>query len=148
MKPKPPMFSTPTSGTLAQQYMHRARMFRDATIKLVDYSNSEQNLPKYALLTHAIELSLKAFALHSVPPEIRRPRNHDLRGWYRLALEYGLPDDPHIAKNIDHLQELHFTHYTRYPQEPATQVPDLSVIAGETADHLIDGLLTPIINPR
>ena len=30
----------------------------------------------------------------------------DLRAWYQLALEYGLPDDPHIAKNIDHLQEL------------------------------------------
>lgn len=77
---------------MAQRYMHRARMFRAAAIRLSDYSNGEQFLPKYALLTHAIELSLKAFALHSMAtgkPSGTRPSNHDLRGWYLLALQYG-----------------------------------------------------------
>jgi hypothetical protein len=101
------------------------------------------------LLTHAIELSLKALALHSVPPQISRPPNHDLRGWYQLALQYGLSNEPRVAENINRLHELHFTHYTRYPpkQELAIPVPDLSVIVDETVDHLIDKF-TPIINPR
>jgi hypothetical protein len=150
-KYKLPMFSQPPSGTKAQQYMHRARMFRDAANKLSDYSNGEQFLPKYALLTHAIELSLKAFELHSVAtgkPSGTRPSNHDLRGWYLLALQYGLKEDPSITENIELLSELHFTHYTRYPQEPpARSVPDLSVAADETVDYLI-GNFTPLINPR
>src|SRR5580658_6166145 len=67
-------------------------------------------LPKYASLTHAIELSLKAFALHSVAAgksSGNRPSNHDLRGWHDVALEYGLPDDPSVAENIDALSKLH-----------------------------------------
>ncbi len=138
---------------MAQQYMHRARMFREAAMNLSAYSNGGQFLPKYALLTHAIELSLKAFALHSVSigkPSGARPRDHDLRGWYRLARQYGLQDEPSIAENIDCLSELHFTHYTRYPQEPTApvlKVPDLSAIADATVDYLIDKF-TPLINPR
>lgn len=57
-----PIFSAQPSGNIAQQYLHRARMFRDAARQLPDYSNGEQYWPKYALLTHAFELSLKAFA--------------------------------------------------------------------------------------
>jgi hypothetical protein len=58
---KPPIFAARPIGNAAQQYMHRARMFRDAAIKLPDYSSAEQYWPKYALLTHAIELALKSF---------------------------------------------------------------------------------------
>jgi hypothetical protein len=122
-------------------------MFRQAAMGLSDYSNGEQFLPKYALLTHAIELALKAFALHSIPQDVKRPSNHDLRGWYDLALAYGLSQNPAMSENIDHMQELHFTHYTRYPQKPAGPVPDLSIIADETADYLI-AEFTLVINPR
>lgn len=104
---------------MAQQYLHRARMFRDAAMRLPDYSNGEQYWPKYALLTQAIELSLKAFAEHSVEsgkPPGREPKQHDLVGWYQLAREYGLPDEPSVADNLDLLNQLHLTHYTRYPQ--------------------------------
>jgi hypothetical protein len=79
---KPPIFSMRPTGDKAQQYLHRARMFRDAAIKLPDYSNGEQYWPKYALLTHAIELSLKAFAHNSVQngkPPGQEPKQHDLR---------------------------------------------------------------------
>jgi hypothetical protein len=147
---KPPIFPPPPTGTVAQQYFHRARMFRAAAIELSDYSNGEQFLPKYALLTHAIELSLKAFALHSVStgkPSGNRPSNHDLRGWYDLALQYGLPDDPSISDNINLLSKLHFTHYTRYPQDQETPVPDLSAIADTTIDHLIS-IFSQSITPR
>jgi hypothetical protein len=146
---KPPIFAPPPSGTLAQQYLHRARAFRNATINLADYSNGEQNLPKYAMLTYAIELSLKAFGLYleAAGQSFSRPPNHDLRGWYQLAVQYGLPEDPRVTEDIDCLHELHVTHYTRYPQEQTTPVPDLSAIADSTVEYLIDKL-TPIINPR
>jgi hypothetical protein len=148
---KPPVFSMKPSGDKAQQYMHRARMFRRAAGELPDYFSSEPYWPKYALLTHAIELSLKAFHYHSIqngkPSPCKKPKQHDLRGWYQLALQYGLPDEPDVARNIDILNELHDGHYTRYPQERASPVPDASVIADSTVDHLID-TFTQTISPR
>lgn len=63
---KPPIYPGPTGGTDALRYLHRARMFRAAALQLPDYSNAEQFWPKYALLTHAIELALKALAFHSI----------------------------------------------------------------------------------
>jgi len=125
-------------------------MFKDAATQLPDYSNAQQNWPKYALLTHAIELSLKAFADHSVAtgkPPGKEPKQHDLSGWYKLALHYGLPDEPGVAENIDILNELHRTHYTRYPLRPATRIPDASDIADSTVEHLIS-TFTRSINPR
>jgi hypothetical protein len=101
---KPPIFWQPLTGNKAQDYLHRARMFKDAATQLPDYSNAQQNWPKYALLTHAIELSLKAFADHSVatgkPRPAKQPKQHDLTGWYKLALHYGLPDEPSVAENM------------------------------------------------
>lgn len=135
---------------MAQQYLHRARMFRDAAMGLTDYLNGEQYWPKYALLTHAAELSLKAFHHHSVEtgkPSGKEPKQHDLRGWYDLALQYGLPDERSVADNIDILNELHITHYTRYPKDRATPVPDATAIADSTVDHLIS-TFTQWINPH
>jgi hypothetical protein len=135
---------------MAQQYLHRARMFREAAVRLPDYESGEPFWPKYALLTHAIELSLKAFAQHSVEngkPSGKEPAQHDLVGWYRVALDYGLRDDPHLAANLDLLNQLHLNHYTRYPQGRTTPVPDASSIADTTVDHLIS-IFTPSINPR
>jgi len=117
---------------------------------LPDYSNAEQYWPKYALLTHAIELSLKAFAQHSVQngkPPGKEPRQHDLVGWYLLALEYGLTNEPGFRGHIELLNQLHLTHYTRYPQSRTTPMPDASAIADETVDHLIF-TFTQSINPR
>jgi hypothetical protein len=147
----PPMFSAPPIGNMPQQYLRRARMFRDVAIPLSDYTNGVSNWPKYALLTHAIELALKAFYQHSIlngkaKPE-KQPKNHDLDGWYRLAIVYGLPDEPAIAANIELLNLLHIDHYTRYPQDRSTPVPEASTIADSTVDHLISQV-TQRLNPR
>jgi hypothetical protein len=110
---KPPLFSQPSSDT-PQQYLHRARMFRDAAMSLADYANAEQNWPKYALLTHAAELALKAYVRHSVAKGTlasKEPRQHDLSGWYQLAMQYGLPDQPTVSTYLDVLNDLHRTHY-------------------------------------
>jgi hypothetical protein len=146
---KPPIFSVPLTGTNAQQYLHRARMFRRAAIELTDYVNGEQNWPKYALLTHAIELALKAFVEQVLAGKRAspRPKNHDLADWYQLALQCGLPEEPSMARHIEVLNELHMTHYTRYPQQRATPVPGTDNIADATVDHLID-LATRAVNTR
>ena len=143
----PPIYQTNLSGTAAQQFLHRARMFRDAAClpALPDYRNGEPFWPKYALLTHAIELALKAFALHHSVDIGRGPGNHDLRGWYNVALQHGHGDNPAISENIDKLNDLHSSHYSRYPQR--RPVPDASVIADSTVEHLIS-TFTQLINPR
>ena len=125
-------------------------MFTDASMSLPDYSNGEKYWTKYALLTHAIELSLKSFAEYSVaagkPPGKHVP-NHDLTGWYELALQYGLPDQSGVAENIGILNELHLTHYSRYPQQSATPIPGAQSIADTTVDYLIS-TFTASINSR
>ena len=114
-----------------QQYLHLAGMFRRAALGLPDYVNGEQNWPAYALLLHACELALKAFCDQSVAdgkPSARAP-NHDLQGWYRIAVQYGLSADPHVADGIDILADLHASHYTRYPDNRKTAIPDILNVA-------------------
>jgi hypothetical protein len=77
----------------------------------------------------------------------KQPQNHDLDGWYRLAIVYGLPDEPAIAANIELLNLLQIDHYTRYPQDRSTPVPEASTIADSTVDHLISQI-TQRLNPR
>jgi hypothetical protein len=85
-------------------------MFRNAAAELSDYVNGETFWSRYALITHAIELALKAFVRHSAAngkPTAKEPKQHDLSGSYTLARQYGLQDDPTISQNIDILNELH-----------------------------------------
>jgi hypothetical protein len=135
------MFSPRPVGNVPQQYLHRTRMFRNSAVELSDYSSAEQNWPKYALLTHCIELCLKAFVQNAVengmPAPSKGPRQHDLIGWYLVAVHYGLRDGPGVKDNIDLLNGLHLTHYTRYPQVRVTPLLDASVIADSTVDHVI-----------
>jgi hypothetical protein len=147
---RPPIFSARPGGSGPQQYLHRARMFRDAASSMPSYSSAEPNWPRYALLTHAIELSLKAFALHSLENGASprtEPGNHDLVGWYRLAIDYGLEPDDEIQDHLAVLNELHETHFARYPQNRGTPLPDPTVIADTTVEHLIS-TFTRSINPR
>ena len=131
------------------QYLHRARQFRRATMQMADYVNGEQFWPKYALLIHSIELALKAFVNYSAPsgiPSGKEPKQHDLLGWYKLAVDYGLSRDSGIEENVDYLNELHRIHYMRYPQHSSKPLPDLSVIADATTDNLLDQIAL-VTNP-
>jgi len=147
---RPPIFPPQTIGDTPQQYLHRARMFRDAAMQLPDYVNSEPNWPRYALLMHAIELALKAYARHFYPDGIPagiEPKQHDLTGWYELALKHGFQDEPEIAANIDVLNDLHRSHFSRYPQSRSSPLPAVETIIDTTVDHLIE-TFTCTINPR
>jgi hypothetical protein len=145
---KPPIFPSPTRGLpLPVQYLARARMFRDATIGGVDYTNAEMNWPKYALLLQAIELALKAYCYQCFDDgQTREHRhNHDLKGWYEVACRCGLPAMPEVAANLDILSPLHLDHTTRYPNNKT--VPELAHIADDTADAVIKAVL-PLIRKR
>jgi hypothetical protein len=53
-------------------------------MQMDDYVNGERFWPKYALLSHAIELALKGFVNHSTSsgiPSRKEPKQHDLLGW-------------------------------------------------------------------
>ena len=89
-------------------------------------------------------------AKNTFSPRRRGRLSSEPRSRYSLrlsALRSSGQDEPGVASNIDLLNELHDGHYTRYPKERATPVPDASVIADLTVDHLIF-TLTQIINPR
>lgn len=125
-------------------------MFKSAADQLVSYSNADQNWPRYALLLHATELALKGYAKQrEMQGEIlgKQPANHDLHAWYELAVKHGLKDDPRIAEHISYLSDLHFTQFTRYPQQRAAPVGDLSSIADDTMEYLLQ-VIAPIVNPR
>jgi hypothetical protein len=146
---KPPIFPGPPIDADPLQHLHRARQFRAAAAGLADYVNGEQNWPKYALVTHAIELTLKGFVLHfargaRVPGD---PKRHDLAGWYEAAVSFGLEREPTIEQNVALLNELHESHYLRYPKRSARAVPDLGVMADHTVDHLLFDI-TQVVNPR
>jgi hypothetical protein len=131
------------------QYLHRARMFRDAAMRLPDYLNGEQYWPKYALLTtrSARPQGLRSTFGQEWETARQRTKQRDLLGWYWLGLRYGLADEPGVAGNLDLLNQLHLTHYTRYPQDRPSAVPDASLIADTTVDRLIF-TFTQSINPR
>jgi hypothetical protein len=146
---RPPIFAVASTGPKAQQYLHRARQFREAAMGLPDYRNGEQNWPRYALITHAIELALKGFAFHFAGnnPIANEPRQHDLAGWYKVALAFGLADNAGVEENIGFLNELHKGHFMRYPKHLSGPVPNPDVIADQTVDDLIF-MITQVVNPR
>ena len=146
---KPPMFAPQPAGPKPQQYLYLANMFRTAALGLPAYVGADQNWPAYALLLHACELALKAFCDQAVVngKPSARASNHDLQGWYRIAVQYGLPDDPHVADAIGILAELHASHYTRYPDNRKIRVPGLSNVVDDVVDRLI-AAVSPSIYPR
>jgi hypothetical protein len=53
------------SALEAQRFLARARQFRHVAIALADMDGPEPNWPKWFLVTHAIELAIKAFIIFS-----------------------------------------------------------------------------------
>ena len=79
-------------------------------MQLVDMDGPEPNWPKWFLVTHAMELAIKAFIVSredaNVPtPAGPKPPNHDLVALYDYAVLYGLTRDPKITTDLPHLSE-------------------------------------------
>jgi hypothetical protein len=90
----------------------------------------EPNWPKYFLVTHAIELAIRAFNVFRAdldpPPTGVIPRNHDLVGLYEYAVHNGLAGNPIVTRELPHLSDLHEIHYARYPKAKVKPVALIS----------------------
>lgn len=141
------MFSQTPVGTVPQQYLHLARMYRQAAIDLPNYVNNSLNWPAYFLLLHACELTLKGFCKHCVMngKADARASHHDLKGWYEIARAYGHPiADQHILDAFDILTELHRNNYARYPDNRNGPVPEISNLVNDVVDWLISAA-SPVV---
>lgn len=120
----------------------RARQYRRVAMPLVDMDGPEPNWPKWFLVTHAMELAIKAYIVWredaNVPaPAAPKPPNHDLVALYDYAVLYGLTRNPQITSDLPHLSDLHQTHYARYP---TAAVKPVALIAqyDDAVDKLFD----------
>ena len=127
----------------ALRYLARARQFRRAAIMHVDIENGEPFWPKWFLVTHALELAIKAYIVSredlGLPAPTTKPANHDLVGLYEKAILWGLNRNPVVMSGLPHLSELHQSHYARYPQD---RVIPAALIA--QFDDLTDQLLADV----
>jgi hypothetical protein len=129
----------------AQRFLARAAQFRRVARSLPDMDTYEPNWPKWFLITHAIELAIKAYVIsradaNTPAPALQKmPANHDLVAQYEYAVLYGLPPDPLVTKELPHLSELHQVHYARYPQAEAKPVALIAYF-----DDMVDKLFTDI----
>jgi len=122
-----------------QRLLARGRQFRRVAIELVDMDGPEPNWPKYFLITHAIELAIKAYIVSregvgAPAPAVNRPANHDLVGLYDYAVLYGLNRSPLVTSDLPHISELHQVHYARYPQanvKPVAMISQYDDLADE-----------------
>jgi hypothetical protein len=127
-----------------QRYLARGRQFRRVAMHLVDMDGPEPNWPKYFLLTHAIELAIKAYISSredagAPAPAAKEPANHDLLGLYDYAVLYGLKRSPLVTNDLPHISDLHQVHYARYPQ---TSVKPVAMIS--QYDDLADELFADV----
>jgi hypothetical protein len=144
MKMKPTIFRATPHPFEPQRLLARGRQFRRVAIGLSDMDGPEPNWPKYFLITHAIELAIKAYItsredVGAPAPAGKHPANHDLVGLYDYAVFYGLERNPALTVDLPHLSELHQIHYARYPQ---ANVKPVALIA--QYDDLVDQLFADV----
>jgi hypothetical protein len=80
--------------------------------------------PRYFLLSHSIELTLKAFlaARGKTSVELRKEFGHDLKKLLKEAINCGLVIGPDARKDIALLEKAHNHHWARYPKENSTPI--------------------------
>jgi hypothetical protein len=80
--------------------------------------------PRYFLLSHSIELALKAFlaARGKSSKELRKEFGYDLNKLLKEAIKCGLVIGPEARKDIALLEKAHNHHWARYPKEDSAPV--------------------------
>jgi hypothetical protein len=132
-RPKTPRTLPPYLTAL--DFLDRARRFRHAAHSFPDMDGPQPHWPKNFLVTHAVELVIKAFiALYEEPPLI-----HDLVELYEQAISLGLERDPGVATGLAQLNDLHESFYARYPHPEAKPVPMIS-----SYDDVVDRLFADV----
>jgi HEPN domain-containing protein len=106
--------------------VHRAADFYAAYHTLTKASPNAlpPSWPRYFLLSHSIELTLKAFlAVHGkTSEELRKKFGHDLNKLLKEATNRGLVLGPDARKDIALLEIAHNNHWARYPNEDSKPV--------------------------
>jgi hypothetical protein len=142
----PTPFRAPAIPFPGQRMLARARQYRRVAMPSVDMEGPDPNWPKWFLVTHAMELAIKAYIVwredaNVPPPAAPKPANHDLVAQYDYAVSYGLTRDPQITSDLPHLSDLHRTHYARYPD---AAVKPVALIA--QYDDMVDKLFDDVGN--
>jgi HEPN domain-containing protein len=122
---------------IAEEYLKRALPYRDQAIKLPDTVNSQPNWPKHFLMTHAMELAIKAYIVFATGQELR---SHDLLALYGRAVQNGLERNEVVSTGLSQLNDLHMVHYARFPNPVVRPVP--VYISGY--DDMVDQLLADV----
>jgi HEPN domain-containing protein len=105
---------------IAEEYLKRALPYRDQAIELPDTVNSRPNWPKHFLMTHAMELAIKAYIVFATGRELR---SHNLSALYERAVQNGLKRSEVVSTGLSQLNELHMVHYARFPNPVVRPVP-------------------------
>src|ERR1039458_718336 len=91
-KMKPTIFRATPHPFGPQRYLARGRQFRRVAMHLADMDGPEPNWPKYFLVTHAIELAIKAYIISregigAPAPAMKPPADHDRSEERRVGKE-------------------------------------------------------------
>jgi hypothetical protein len=101
-------------------------MYRDQTIGMADIVNAQPNWPRYFLLAHAAEVTVRAVLVSAKAGALRQdigpePGNHNLSALYEYACKQGLKPNPQVLGELSYLSEIHKNYAARYPSS-AVQV--------------------------
>jgi hypothetical protein len=105
---------------LIANLVYRATDFRVAYHLVKTHANNElPDWPRYFLLSHSIELALKAFlAIHGkTSKDLRKEFGHNLNKLLKEATKCGLVIGADARKDIARLEKIHNNHWARYPTD-------------------------------
>ena len=136
---------------LIAELVTRAKEFKDAYHALTNAprKTSPPDWPRYFLLSHSIELALKAYlaACGKTSKELRKEFVHDLNKLLKEAVKRGLIFGPRAHKDIARLEMAHNCHWARYPKEdgwPIVIIDQFEDTASELLDQVIKAIYPPI----
>jgi HEPN domain len=133
------------------EFLAFAEQFYDAFRELRPRSRlSSLSWPRYFMLCHAIELSLKAFlSAHGATTEqLRTEFGHDLTKLLSDAIAKGLILPVSAKEHIELLNEAHTRFWHRYPKEdgkPVFIIEQFEPSARELFDQVSEAVLGPNI---
>ncbi len=118
----------------AYEYIHAALTLDEATERAEELSHIS-TIPAYFLATHGVELTLKAFLLHSgvgIGELARKPYRHDLSHCLIAANDRGLIELFQLDENdkvaFDLLVKINAANQLRYIQIGSKQFPLWSIV--------------------
>lgn len=117
-------------GIYASELYLRSSDFLDAVDTLVSARKDKHSHACYALLLHALELSLKSFlAARQEPKKELKRLGHNLAKLFDACVSMGLREDPVMRTFIEGVDDSHREHDFRYPTGFMLRVPrpDFSV---------------------